>query len=213
MDNNRPIDLSWNDIFNSIWKKQTWLNVSYLLISFPLGLIYFIFLVTGISIGFGLLILVFGIFILMGVIMISYGLARFERVLAINFLNVDINPIEERNSKPGFLPKFRAMISNAFTWKGLFFLFLKFPLGVFSFSLTVSLLTASLALITAPIFYNANWYDFDIGPYIWNINTFEGSLLGFVIGILFLFFSLLLLNLLAWASGQLAKLLLGTRTF
>ena len=67
-----------SDFFTSIWKAQTWLNVLYLLISFPLGLIYFIFLVTGISLGFGLLITVFGIFILMGVLALVHLLARFE---------------------------------------------------------------------------------------------------------------------------------------
>lgn len=211
MDNNKPLDLSMTDIFNSIWKRQTWLNVVYHLISFPLGLIYFIFLVTGISLGFGLIILVFGIFILMGVIAMSYWFARFERELAISMLNVTISPIEIRPSKPGLLPRFRAMISNAFTWKGLFYLLLKFPLGVFSFSLTVSLLSASLALISAPVFYNTNWYGFDAGQYFWNVNTFEGSLLACGLGVLLLFFSLLVLNLLAWGFGHLAKLLLGTK--
>ncbi len=73
MDNNRlSSDFSITDFFNPIWKRQTWLNVLYHIISFPLGLVYFIFLVTGISLGFGLIILVFGIFILMAVIAMSY---------------------------------------------------------------------------------------------------------------------------------------------
>ena len=125
-------------------------------------------------------------------------------------LNVTINPIEEKPSKPGLIPKFRAMISNSFTWKGLFYLFLKFPMGVLSFSLTISLLSTSLALISSPIFYNTSWYGVDFVNDFWIINTFEGSLIACVLGVILLFISLLFLNLLAWFSGQIAKLLLGT---
>jgi len=211
MDNNKALDFSVYDFFNALWKKQTWLNVLYLLISFPLGLLYFILLVTGLSLGVGLIILIFGIFILIAVLAMSYWFARFERKLAISMLNIKINPVEVRQSKPGMMSRFRAMLSNAFTWKGMFFLFLKFPLGVFSFSLTISLLSASLGLISAPFFHNAYWYDFDIGTYAYTINSIEGSLLACLIGILLLFASLWVINILAWFMGQLAKLLLGTR--
>lgn len=211
MDNYKPFDFSVYDFFNTLWKKQTWLNVLYLIISFPLGLLYFIFLVTGLSLGVGLIILIFGILILMAVMAMSYWFSRFERELAISMLNVKISPVEDRPYKPGMLSRFRAMLSNAFTWKGMLFLFLKFPLGVFSFSLTVSLLSASLGLISAPFFHNAYWYDFDIGTAVYTINSIEGSLLACVLGILLLFVSLWVLNLLAWLMGQLAKLLLGTR--
>ena len=43
---------------------QSYVNILYLLLSFPLGIAYFVFLVTGISLGFGLLIIWVGVPIL-----------------------------------------------------------------------------------------------------------------------------------------------------
>ena len=42
-------------------KPQTYLNILYLLLAFPLGIAYFVFLVTGFSLGISLLILWVGL--------------------------------------------------------------------------------------------------------------------------------------------------------
>jgi hypothetical protein len=44
---------------------ETYLNIIYLLLAFPLGTAYFVFLVTGLSLGLGLLIIWIGIPILL----------------------------------------------------------------------------------------------------------------------------------------------------
>ena len=44
-------------MFSVVVRPQTYLNIFYLLLSFPLGIAYFVFLVTGLSVGFGLLII------------------------------------------------------------------------------------------------------------------------------------------------------------
>jgi hypothetical protein len=56
-----------------------------LLLSFPLGIFYFVFLVTGFSLGFGLLITLMGIPILVGMVAASYGLGEFERLTTNQF--------------------------------------------------------------------------------------------------------------------------------
>ena len=110
------------DIFNSIWKTQTWLNVFYLLLSFPLALIYFILLITGISLGFGLLITIFGIFILMGVLVMVHGLSIFEAKLTSSMLGFHI-PLQARNREAnGFWNKFKEILRCSLTWKGLIYL-------------------------------------------------------------------------------------------
>ena len=40
-----------------IGRPQSYINAFYLLITFPLGIAYFVFLVTGLSLGFGLLVI------------------------------------------------------------------------------------------------------------------------------------------------------------
>ena len=43
-----------SNVFNVARRPQTYVNAFYLLLSFPLGIAYFVFLVTGLSVGFGL---------------------------------------------------------------------------------------------------------------------------------------------------------------
>ncbi len=72
--------------FSVVIEPQSYLNILYLLLSFPLGIAYFVFLVTGISLGFGLAIIWLGIPILALVLAASWVLYQFERLLAIHLL-------------------------------------------------------------------------------------------------------------------------------
>ena len=54
-------------IFGAVVEAQTWRNVLYLMVSFPLGLVYFVFTVTGICVGTGLALIAVGIPILSAV--------------------------------------------------------------------------------------------------------------------------------------------------
>ena len=60
---------------------RSYVNIFYLLLSFPLGLFYFVFLVTGISLGVGLTIIWVGIPILLLVLGGSWLLCKLERAL------------------------------------------------------------------------------------------------------------------------------------
>ena len=198
-----------SDFFNSIWKSQTWLNVLYLILSFPLGIFYFVILVTGISLGFGLLITVFGIFILFGVLILVRAFSRFEAEFANLFLGTQIRPPDLPPDVSGFWKRFREKLRSPLTWKGLVYLFLRFPMGIFSFSLTISLLAASLGLISTPFLYNSPWYNVEWpNNYWWNIDTLPEALVVALVGIILLFVSLFLLNYLAWGYGKVAKGLL-----
>ena len=59
------------NIFGVFIQLQTYLNILYLLLAFPLGLGYFVFLVTGLALGLGLFITWFGIVILLLVLGVS----------------------------------------------------------------------------------------------------------------------------------------------
>ena len=205
-----PTPPTGTDFFNSLWKSQTWINILYLLLSFPLGIFYFVILVTGISLGFGLLITVIGIFILMGVLFLVNGFARFEVLLANRLLGFQIRLRPSENPATGFWNKLKEKLRSPFTWKGLFYLFLKFPLGIIAFSLTVSLLAVSLSMISLPILHQFSWYDLDWqGNNFWVVDTLPETLIVAFIGIILLFASLFVFNLLAWVYGRIAKVLLG----
>lgn len=88
--------------FGVIAEGRTWRSVGYLLVAFPLGIFYFVFLVTGFSLGFGLLITLMGIPILVGVIAASYGLGDFERVMSNQLLETSIDRTGKISQAEGF---------------------------------------------------------------------------------------------------------------
>jgi len=113
-----------------IKEPQTYMNLLYLLLSFPLGIAYFVLMVTGTALGFGLTPIFFiGLFILFGVLLAGYGVAMFERELTSRLLGIDI--------APAHLPKGRDMrerilniLKSGVTWRGVLYAFLKFPVGI-----------------------------------------------------------------------------------
>jgi len=192
-----------------IIRPQSYLNLAYLFLAFPLGLVYFIFFVTGLALGFPLIIVWVGLIILAVVFAAAWGLTLFERQMAIWLLRVKIgetgDPVDPNDD---IWQRFKKYIANPVTWKGLLFLLLKFPLGVFSFTLGTTLVATSLALIFAPIalifFPNASvqFVGLDVHPAV-------AAAIFFVIGILLVPISLHIMNGVAYVFGQIARLLLG----
>ncbi len=188
-------------------KPQTYLNLLYLLLAFPLGLAYFIFLVTGLSLGVGLLILWVGLLILAGVMALCWPLTLFERQMAISLLKVEIPLMTQpQESAGGIFQQVKQHISNPVTWKGIAFLFLKFPIGLASFIVTITLVSLSVGLILAPLAYP--WVHIDTG--FGQINSMPAAAIACVVGLIIAPLSLHLFNLLAEWSGKLAVVMLGT---
>jgi hypothetical protein len=205
-----PTPPQTSDLFNSIWKSRTWLNLTYLFISFPIGLVSFIILITGISLGFGLLITVFGIFILMAVLIYIHWFAGVEARIASLLLGFHISPAKIERKEKGFWKRFKEILKSKLTWAGLIFHFLRFPLGTFSFSIMIGLLSASLGLISIPFVYKAHWFEMDwFNNNRWVIDTFPEALGAALGGIILLYLSLFILNWLAWIYGKLAKEMLN----
>ena len=72
--------------FGVVVRPQSWLNLLYLALSFPLGLFYFVFLTVCLSVGISLVIIWVGIFILGLTAACWWAFAAFERSLADAFL-------------------------------------------------------------------------------------------------------------------------------
>jgi hypothetical protein len=202
--------------FGVVIRGQTYLNMLYLFLAFPLGLAYFVFFVTGLSAGLGLLIVWVGLLILAGVIAAWYGLIVFERNMAIWLLHEQIPPVQPVDlSGKTMWQKFKATMGNTVMWKGLAYLFAKFPLGIVSFCVLVTFLSVSLALVGAPFYYN--WFHpvVDLGfrgtgwQSVMIVDTLGEALLASVGGLILLLVSLHLFNGLAWISGKFARVMLG----
>jgi len=198
------------DLFGVVTKKQTYLNLTYLLFTFPLGTAYFIFLVTGLSMGLGLSITLIGLPILLLMLVAWWELAAFERQLAIWLLGVDIPPMENRCvGKQKSLEKIKGYILNPVTWKGLVFLFIKFPLGIFTLIISFTLIGITLAFIATPFAYKLTDIGYSIGTSTFVIDSFASALMMMFLGMIFGIISLHFMNWMAKLSGILAKNLLG----
>ncbi len=202
-----------NTPFRVAQDKQTYTNILYLLLSFPLGICYFVFLVTGIALGGGTLIIWIGVPVLVFTLEMWWQFALFERWMAMHWLGVEIAPLTYPVSQQMSLwRRAQSRLTNVMTWKTLAYLLLKFPQGILSFVLPITLLSLTLvialvglvvALLTAPFVL---LYTLLFGNTTFNVSRYLlWGCLGF--GLVFLSFSLL--NGLAYVSGQFARVMLG----
>jgi signal transduction histidine kinase len=201
-------------IFHVALDRQSYINILYLLVSFPLGLTYFVFLITGILLGIATTFLI-AVFMLPLIITIWQHLAAFERRMAIQWLHLDIPPMSYPSPKQmTYWQKLQAQLTNSMTWKTLAYLLLKFPLGLFSFvitivllvlSIAISIVTLSIGLLTAPFFI--------LFILLQNVSNMKQWLLRYLIyaltGFGLCLITLHLLNSLTFVYGQFARIMLG----
>ena len=212
-----------NRIFGVVVKPQSYVNILYLFLSFPLGIAYFVYLVTGLSLGFGLLIVWAGIPILVLVFMGTWALCQLERALAIGLLHQDIPAVGRVEAKEHgdvggqylsvverlLVQTWRLLrrhLTDRLTWTGTLYLWLKFPIGIASFVIAVTLIAVTLAFLGAPTYYRVD-EGIDLG--IWQINSLPEALVISLLGVPMMFISLHLLNGVAFLSGKLARVMLG----
>ena len=192
-------------IFGPATDAQTYRNLFYLLLSFPLGVAYFVFLITGISLGSGLVVIFIGVPILIGMLYACRGLGAFERGVARSLLHVGIPSTSPLASGPGLWPKLKALLGDTTTWKSFFYLLLKFPFGVAAFVVLVTAFSVSLALILAPLTYSTFTMDFGL----WRVNSKDEATICCLIGAVLLLSSFHLVNGLAFVWGRFAQIMLG----
>ena len=196
--------------FDVIVKPQTWRNVGYLLLTFPLGIFYFVFLVTGLSLGFGLFITLLGIPLLVGVLAAAYGMGEFERTTT-NLLLDQETPASHRLEVPGGLwPKVKALVGSSETWKRVFYLFTEFGFGILSFVL-VTVTGSIFALVITPFVYERSWFSNgrEWMDEVWVIDSLGEAILAAVAAVLVGFVLLHVINGVAKVWGEFAKAMLG----
>ncbi len=213
-----------NNILAIAWQRRAYLRILYLLLAFPLGMFYFVFLLTLIATGVGTaLIAGIGIGLLLLAVACWFGFAGLERSLAVHLLGFRVPPM----SVPGpptasYRERLRRHLTNAVTWKSLGYLLLEFPFGVFSFSLVLVLFTLCAGFLLYPLAYLLDNYIYNrVGGMAGEIfpgipitghndpNVFAFLCLFTLAGVPLLVGSLHLLNGLGFAWGRFAQLMLG----
>lgn len=194
-----------NRFFGVVAEPAAWLGLIYCLFAFPLGVFYFTFLFTGTILGISLIIIWIGIPVILLVMGAWWGFAIFERFLAIGLLGANIPPMNRPSSESNLWKRFLNHMANPVTWKSFVFLFLKFPLGIILFVITVTLLSLVVAFVASPFLYQHHWFisgnSFVDSLWFSLVLAFAGVLLGFA--------SLHVFQFLGKILGVLAEAMLG----
>jgi hypothetical protein len=190
--------------FGVIAEPRSYANILYMLLGLPLGTLYFTWIVTGVSLAAGLMPLaLIGIPLTIALWYVNRFFMRIERGLAIGLLGEQIDAVEPVPAWPGGLWRhFKACIADGYGWRGMLYLLLRFPVGVFTFTLAVTLVSTSLGLTFAPTWM---WTSDNIEMFGTDVDPFPWSFLCVPIGIVLTFVSLHLMNALARACGRWTK--------
>ena len=200
-----------HDFFNVALQGRTYLNLLYLLIMFPLGIIYFTLVVTGLSISISLLILIIGILIAALFLLLARGVSSLHLLFASALLGFDLPPkVETSPTNKGFFDYLKRILSEGKTYTGMVYMFLELPLGIIYFTLIITFLSVSISFAFSPLLWILN----DEGiiylsgdNWIWN-EDFGNTIFLSLAGIVLFFGTLHLGNLLAKVEEFLCKNLL-----
>jgi hypothetical protein len=218
-------------------RRRTYGNLLYLVLAFPLGLGYFVFLSVGLSLSIGLSFVLIGIPLFFVVLATSLVLVGFERRLATTLLAIDFEaPPWRVADADGPLDGAKRLVSDPALWLGLAFLATKLAVGVAAFTLLMGILVPALAIVATPLYYDTPgvrvgvflptdltqelslyipWNELLVGVSFvvrlssWQVTSLVDAVAMSLGGLLVVVLGLAVLDGFAWLCGRWARLLLG----
>ncbi|WP_431944782.1 sensor histidine kinase [Actinacidiphila sp. bgisy167] len=132
---------------------RTWRESLYLLLNLPMGVIGFVFTVTMLSLGAGLLVTFLGLPVLAAMLAGCRGLGVVERERARRCLGIDVASPEPLRRRPGqgLMSWLGGQLTSGASWRHVLYFFVHFPWGVFTFSVTVTFVSYGWGLLTYPL--------------------------------------------------------------
>jgi hypothetical protein len=164
----------------------TWRANTFLLVSFPVGIATFAFLVTAITLGVSLAIVWVGVPILAATLVASRWLARFERRRVGFALAQPVQSSYRAPHRRGMLGWLHTAIGDAATWKDLLWLLILLPaLGLAGFTIAICAWGTGLGLLTLPAWYSAvGDPGVDLGAL--DVDTIDEAWIGIPVGLVVL---------------------------
>ncbi|MFC1872763.1 sensor domain-containing protein [Chloroflexota bacterium] len=131
---------------------RAWGAFLYLLLSLATGIIYFTWVVTGISLSAGLMVLIIGLPFAGLFILSVRGISLVEGLIVEALLGIRMpRRLIFYRKTMGWWQNFKAMVSDKHTWLSLVYMILHLPLGIIYFTVLVTLIAVSLYGIASPI--------------------------------------------------------------
>lgn len=208
---------SWpRRIFGVFNRRRTYLNLLYNGLAFPLGVAYFVALVTLIATGAGMAVTVVGLPLL---VLTIYGwcwIADTDRLLTNALLGTRIRPLSfesERGMSWG-LSRLWVRLRNPATWRAGLYLFLRFPQGTAVMAVIGGLLAQAAWGVALPFVYaslgpDASQQYGSVSYGVFTIDSLGEALVVTAFSPLCLLLAIHLSDLFAWVSGKAAAVLFG----
>jgi uncharacterized membrane protein len=207
-----PPRRSWmGRFFGVVAEPRTYAALFYMVLALATGIFYFTWVVAGVSMSAGFAVLIIGV----PFVILYFGSVRVLSLVEGRIVEVMLGermprrPLYGARGKP-WLQRIGDMFLDPRTWSTQLYFLLMLPLGIAYFTMVVTGLTVSAALIAAPflalfghpdaITLDGIGVSFQEAPLLWPI--------AFLVGVLLLFACLHLVRLIGSWHGLLAKHLL-----
>lgn len=181
----------------------TYRSLAYLLLAFPLAVLYFTVAVAGVATTLGLSITLLGPVAFVATLLVIVALAWLDGAVTEGLLEADVSPGVPETDE-GLIAFLRELVLGRATWLGAVYLLWKTLLGFVAFVGIVVGLSLTASLVITPLYYGdhvvlAGWYPID---------TLGRSLLAAAGGVAIGYVTLVLVNLGGRLSATVAERLL-----
>jgi signal transduction histidine kinase len=185
-----------------------WRSNVYLLVSFPIGIVTFVWVVTMLSVGLGTLIIWIGVPILAALIAGNRALARLERRRAGHLLGEPMPSAYLPPHRRGLFGYLHTSVGDAAVWKDLLWLAVLLPaFGLAGFTIAVCCWTTGLGLLVLPAWYWAVPEGVELG--VLQVDTLDEAWLGLPAGLAVLALTIPLTRAMGYGLGAFARGLLA----
>jgi signal transduction histidine kinase len=138
-------------VFKAVFSRRTWFETAYLLLDLPVGVIGFTVVVTGLSLGLGLLITLIGIPILT-LTVLACRVAIGPELYRARLLGLRLPPPPRVDSSGSFLRRLVRPLGDAAGWRAAAYFVLMLPVGIATFTIAVTWWATALGLLTLPAY-------------------------------------------------------------
>lgn len=157
---------SWlRSVFGVFGDPYTYGALFYMLLSLATGIFYFTWTVTGISLSFGLMVLIIGVPLLL----LFIGATRILSLVEGRIVEVMLGERMPRRTvyhdrDMPVLDRIKEMLLDPRTWSTFLYFMLMLPIGILYFTIAVTGMATALALIVSPL---ADWFGDFNGYHVW----------------------------------------------
>ncbi|MEU9151602.1 sensor domain-containing protein [Streptomyces sp. NPDC048417] len=141
-------------VLRAPFEARSWREFGYVLLGLPIGVALFVWTVTMVSLGVGLLVTFIGIPLLAAALAGCRGFGALERARARGLLRLEVaDPEPLRMRKPGVMAWIGAVLKSGTSWRHLLYAVLQFPWSMFSFVVALNFWAYGWALLTYPLWF------------------------------------------------------------